>query len=127
MKDVTNTNYLEWTKADFIFHHRKMWNWIADETLRLKRIVNKYEYFRAMNIDEVLLPLNKCYCCESCCHLKYCDNCPIDWKSNAPEFKCQNKEKRLDNKGIYGKWLYEFDYKKSAKLARTIANLPEKE
>ena len=127
MRDETFRFYLERTREDFIFHHRKMWNWIADETLRLKRIVCKHEYFQAMNIDEVLLPLNTCYCCESCYHLKYCDDCPIDWKSNAPEFKCKNKEKIFDNNGIYGKWLDEPDYKKAAKLARTIANLPEKE
>ena len=35
------------TREQAIMEHRKMWNWIADETLRLKRRVPKDNYFEA--------------------------------------------------------------------------------
>lgn len=127
MKDVTFIYYLEWAREDFIFHHRKMWNWIADESLKLKRKVSQHEYFEAMNIDDELWPFNMCYCCQISLCRGGCNVCPIDWKSSVIELKCQDKNERFDRKGMHGKWADEPDYKKSAKLARTIANLPEKE
>lgn len=33
-----------------IENHRKMWNWIADETEKQKRAVDKWEYYFAMKI-----------------------------------------------------------------------------
>lgn len=51
MKDVKDTDYLQWSREDFLFHHRKMWNWIADQTLKLKRKVYKEEYFDEMGIS----------------------------------------------------------------------------
>lgn len=121
MKDVKDTYYSTWTMEDFIFHHRKMWNWIADETLRLKRKVEKFEYFEAMGIPEDEIPINRSYCCAydmKCMENSnyiialWCENCPIDWNSIMKKHMCQSD---IDN------------YKEAVRLARIIANLPEKE
>ena len=39
------------TREEAINEHRKMWNWIADETLKQKRKVNENEYFHQINFD----------------------------------------------------------------------------
>ena len=41
------------TREQAIAEHRKMWNWIADETEKLKRRVGEREYFLAMGIRKI--------------------------------------------------------------------------
>lgn len=41
------------TKEKAIEEHRKMWNWIADETLKQKRKVNENEYFQHLNLTDI--------------------------------------------------------------------------
>lgn len=134
MKDVKDTDYSKWTREDFIFHHRKMWNWIADQTLKLKRKVDKLEYFRAMRTSVNYRPLHLCYCCEFTAVLDkngtirpICRRCPIDWKSNALDYMCECNSNMDDGDGLFTIWLDTYDYKESAIVARTIANLPEVE
>ena len=127
----------ELTKQEAVENHRKMWNWIADETLKRKRKVTKAEYFCEMNVDEDCIPLFTCYCCEygdqksnfrrpaSRCVSK-CKHCPLDWKSEIDDLMCINKYKDGDFKGLFGKLDFETDYKKCAELAREIANLEER-
>lgn len=80
------------SKSEAIKKHRKIWNWIADETLKQKRKINKNEYFMAhKGVTDTLL----CDCC--CCEYV------IDYINT-----------------------YSHDYKKAAKLARQIAELPER-
>lgn len=113
MKDVKDTYYSTWTREDFIFHHRKMWNWIADETLRLKRKVIEEEYFEAMEISEDEIPINTSYCCAydmKCMENSnyiialWCENCPIDWNSSMKKHMCQNMDVEYDCEGLYLKW-----------------------
>lgn len=111
-REVNNLKNL--TKKKAIAEHRKMWNWIADEALKRKEAVSKMDYFNYQKIFYDKRPLNNCYCCE---FAKVCDYCPIDWPG---EKAC------LDENGPYIKWRMETDWKKSAKYAREIANLPEK-
>lgn len=124
---------LELMKKNFICKHRKMWNWIADQTLKLKRKMSKQEYFKVLNIPIDEIPYNLCYCCE---YAKFsaeiynnvmCDNCPIDWKSNAKYCQCLDVSKLQHDKGSYFRWMDTQEYKESARLARIIANLPESE
>lgn len=135
MKDVKDTNYLEWTREDFIFHHRKMWNWIADESLRLKQKVYKEEYFDEMGIPEDERPLGLCYCCEYskfmsniCGDTYMCQWCPINWMSSDNKYMCKHMNLGY-NDGLIMMWEHQYgwNYKGSAMVGRTIANLPEKE
>lgn len=104
------------SREQAISRHRKMWNWIADETKRLKRKIKKYEYFKVMEIDDI--PDSKCYCCEFLLNHPNCcaNNCIIDWGKNSG---CIGS--------YYGKWIYTDDWQEAARLARIIANLPERE
>ena len=109
------------TREQAIAEHRKMWNWIADKTEKLKRKVEKEEYFREMGIANI--PRSECYCCEylfSGCiviQLSYCKNeCAINWGENL---NC------IDS--YYQKWIFIDGWQQSARLARIIANLPERE
>lgn len=119
----------------YIFHHRKMWNWIADQTLKLKRKVYKEEYFDEMGIPEDERPLNLCYCCdfakvqlsnEGCEPM--CQWCPVDWMSNDNMYMCVHRNLARDY-GLFTRWRLQCDgnYKDAARLARIIANLPEAE
>ena len=109
------------TFDEAIANHRKMWNWIADETEKRKESVTKEEYFEKNEIlDDVEC---NCYCCEygtqktgiSGGFVK-CKVCPIDWKFENCE--CRNPS--------YNKWKHSYEWESSAKYARQIANLPER-
>ena len=41
------------TKSEAIANHRKMWNWIADETMKRKCKVEKWDYFKAHGITDI--------------------------------------------------------------------------
>ena len=104
------------TREQAIAWHHKMWNWIADETEKLKRKVIKYEYFDTMRIHDI--PLNECYCCEfnRRSNSYHCaNNCIINWGKNLG---CTDS--------CFSEWANTYDWKKAARLARIIANLPER-
>lgn len=108
------------TKSEAIANHRKMWNWIAEETLRQKCKVEEREYFKAHEITDI--PSGESYCCDYAA--LNCLNCPIDW--NGKLRYCLDLDVRGDKEGLYALWLLEPDYIKAAKLAKRIAELPEK-
>ena len=110
------------TKSEAIANHRKMWNWIADETLKRKCKVRKREYFETHGLTDV--PRNVCYCCEYSCD-ESCSDCPIEWGGEYGT--CESKDNKGDRKGLYTLWYDEYDYIKAAELARQIAELPERE
>ncbi len=111
------------TKDEAIANHRKMWNWIAEETLKQKRKVKKLEYFKAHGITGLDIPFGECYCCEYT-NMR-CPDCPVKWGGEWGS--CEGKNHRSDVKGLYALWRREFDYLKSAELAKQIAELPERE
>ncbi|SDY29880.1 hypothetical protein [Eubacterium barkeri] len=111
---------MEPTKSEAVRRHRKMWNWIADETDRLKFKVEKCEYFYNFEIEDI--PSLECYCCEYLFNLGNCkclNGCPIDWGNY---FGCQ----KPCLESLYKLWCLECDWQKAANLAREIANLPER-
>ena len=115
------------TREEAIANHRKMWNWIADETERLERVVSKSEYFQKHSISHNEAPHNGCYCCGFDLQfrsLPLCGACPINWGVNAEIKSCS------DENSPYRKWViakhFFNDWKSAAKLAREIANLPER-
>ncbi len=110
---------MTFTLKTAVDNFRKQWDWIADETLQRKRKVAKSEYFVAHGISNI--PLMECYLCE---FSTGCDVCPVKWGGKL-NF-CINRNANLDNKGLLAQWKYTKNYKKAARLARKIANLPLK-
>lgn len=106
------------TREQAIYEHRKMWNWIADECLKRKRKVEKYEYF-----DEhpVYGEIPQCYCW--CCEYSdvYCSTCPIQF--DGPMARCTNKP---ESPTIYNYYFSCCDYNIASECARKIANFPER-
>lgn len=109
------------TREEAIKNHRKMWNWIADQYENGSKndiIAVKRQYLETMNINPY--PSQLCFLCQFCIdNFSGCEMCPVIWKN----FECSNSE--------YGR-IYElteklfFSRKKAAKIARIIANLPER-
>lgn len=122
------------TLKDAVDGFRKQWGWMADETLRQKRKVKKVEYFYARHMGHAEMPFNQCYLCEFVVfgyrnipvgfhHL--CNDCPVEWGGKVNH--CVRRNRYINKKGIYWKWFITTNYKKAARLAREIANLPLKE
>lgn len=110
---------LNLSKEQTIEKHRKMWNWIADETEKRKQIVRKTDYFEEHPNETV--PYMLCYCCDF--NFNYpCGSCLISWGGKISHHICISKY------SPFYLWVTEkLDYKQSAKYARQIANLPERE
>ena len=109
----TVMTYMNFTREQAIELHRKMWNWIADETEKQKRKVYKDEYFYKIGIENA--PKNMCHCCEF--NNKNPINCLI--KSSICSYKYP----------YYAYWITcnSKNWKEAARLARIMANLPERE
>ena len=124
---------LELTKEQAIEEHRKMWRWIAEETEKRQWIVDKDDYIKQYFPDKHIY--NNCFCCaygdEQDKHGDFrsgmCTYCPIEWKSKSNHFMCVRKEFVSDNKGLFRLWADTADWKESAKIAKQIAELPERE
>lgn len=116
---MTKQEFENLTRERAIEEHRKMWNWIADETEKRKYKVDKVIYFIEHKDEYPIIPHIRCWCCEyDGCHA--CKKCPINWK---------NEDNYCGNKSIYVSWdlADDFSYELCASLARQIANLPERE
>ena len=110
------------TKKQAVKEHRKMWNWIADETERQKRKVSKEDYFNA-HPEYEMRPLLDCFCCEydDQHELRNCRYCPVLW--NTENHRC------YWNGTVFGSWgsTESCEWNNAALYAREIANLPERE
>lgn len=124
------------SREQAISEHRKMWNWIADMTEKSKLKVSKYDYFIGNDMRTDMYGLyNNCYCCEYCYinsgminfGVLNCDICPIEWGSICKNNMCENRYMYGDLNGYYAQWKRVYDWKEAARLARIIANLPERE
>lgn len=140
------------TKEQAIAEHRKMWNWIAD---RLEEHHPGYDvYMYKMEYMKKNFPYdnirNHCFCCHYAYAVQendgddltnYCICCPLIWgtENNTNEFFCEQGNRDIPFEDIYlfgekgyGLWNYaqnltkNHDYEEAAKVARQIANLPEK-
>ena len=106
------------TREQAIAEHRKMWRWIAEETLKRKKKVWKENYFKE-HPEYKEHPMNGCWCCEYVHQYDdICSKCPLKWPDNI---FC------IFINSFYKKWFFEADYEKAAKYAREIAELGEKE
>ncbi len=106
------------TKTLTVALHRKLWSWIADETEKQQRCVQKWEYplFRRRHI------ISDCWCCK---FTQFdCEICPIKW-----HVKKKMKKKTLCQLAEYGAWrsaVNAGNWCEAARLARVIAKLPER-
>lgn len=120
------------SKEEAIERHRMIWNWIADETLKQKAIVYKEDAFEHFKWDWDKT-LEGCWCCHYAIIERnkntynkgtvVCDYCPLKWSHN----RCNYNGEFF--KGLYSKWhiaTINNNYKKAAKIARKITNLPER-
>lgn len=121
--------------------HKKLWNWIADETERTRKLVHKKDYFKEMNIQRI--PRLNCFACEYDKErndewIDYCTHCPILWNKEQLRYAYRTYCKNLVT-SPYREWLlivrrtdYDIELEKETlkelvSLAREIANLPFKE
>ena len=117
------------TKEQAILEHRKMWNWIADESEKRKLIIKKRDYFEF--IEALSPPLFDCYCCEynslqnDANGIINCEKCPIDWGSTRNSFMCEDLHIDGNRGGLYAQWRTCSDVETAVRLAREIANLPK--
>ena len=142
----------ELTREEAIRRHRLMWNWIADETEKTGKPVDKIDAFEHFGWDRGEV-LSSCWCCEYARHpwqkdeIK-CDFCPLDWSvgNNIIGATCTHipssvtiegsLPRTVTVHGLYRLWVryiyalrnddYKTNIKRAAAIARTIANLPEK-
>lgn len=116
---------MELTREQAIEEHRKMWNWIADKIESLKIVIDiisyKREYLYLFKKGEIA---NSCFMCEYT--NVYCECCPLDWKSNVLSSKCVNRRMVGDDMGLYSRCVNAVTWQEQDKLARQIANLPER-
>lgn len=108
------------TREQAIIEHRKMWNWIANETLKQKRIVQKKEYFNFFNKEK---SYNYCYCCDFVhSYNETCRHCPLMW---GKDIKDNCIYLHNGDKGLYDRWWLTTEeyYEEAAALARQIAEL----
>lgn len=118
------------TKQEAIKNHREMWNWIADKIEKEEMVLNVYELKKQYCKQfRKFWTRNFCFLCGYASDYG-CSKCPVKWPSTADEYMCED-----NGKGGDGLWIecYDMhdkgytDWQKQAKLARQIANLPEKE
>lgn len=122
------------TKKQAIKKAKMMWNWISNETLKEKRVIEKNEYFQKNNIKKI--PRNECYLCEYTRKFEIigfgsgCKKCPLKFTNiyNLHNSELYHAPCTRDDSPYY-KWVmlnHERDYELASKYAKEIANLPEK-
>lgn len=135
------------TKEECVRRHRLLWNWIADETEKTGEPINKSDAFKHFGWDEYEVR-SSCWCCEwvyskwkwnldfdGVGYKLACSCCPLDWSNGEKkilEADCRNIRTSDGHigLGLFQQWVnvtfYEKDPIKASKIARIIANLPEK-
>ena len=107
------------TKKEAVENHRKMWSWIAEETLFKKTKIHKKDYFEHFGIRAI--PFRMCYLCEYVNTLNVklfkCRKCPIDWGKRKTCYA---------DDSLYYKWYKTSDHELCAKYAKEISELEEK-
>lgn len=129
------SHWIKMTKEEAIVNHRRLWNEIADMLDRGERCnhVDVLKRQALNNIGEENDIHNNCYCCEYA--KNDCSRCPVIWNNESyDDYMCEIGYE--DDFSIYvehnSEWanflilIGEKDYDTAAKIAREIANLPER-
>ncbi|WP_346304214.1 hypothetical protein [Bacteroides sp.] len=113
------------TREEAVSGHRKMWNWIAD-WVEEKENSDGIQWLKNKYCTQNNLELRSdCFCCEYT--QRNCSACPIQWGGSLEDFMCMQKYEEDDDEGLYALCCNELDWEEQAKLARQIANLPERQ
>lgn len=114
------------TREQAIELHRDMWNWIADEVEKIKKVVDIWKYKENYcKANGYIRVKHFCFLCEYT--RGECSLCPLDWESEAFAYMCEKKDDYDKNHG--GLWLRCLDaetWEEQATFARKIANLTER-
>ena len=139
------------TKEQAIKEHRKMWNWIADQyeegrAAAIYELKSEYmgEYMEETELEE--RPFHNCFCCEYASEKvdsmissakdiasvpHRCMQCPVIWGTELKShfFACEHSlsayQRLKEESDKFNK--LDVDSELCARLARAIANLPERE
>lgn len=112
------------TREQAITEHRKMWSWIADETLKQKKKITKKDYFEKFGSAYLGVPKAGCFCCQYALKINKSEGCCIfEW----PVTDRDDVEYAVCNYSVYGDWREAGDYIQAAEYARAMANLKELE
>ena len=105
------------TRDEAVKKHRAMWRWIAEQIESQKKrlcIPRLKDIYCQVNRDKIFL---NCYCCEyASMKIKGCKDCPIA----SPGWDCASG-------GLYTQVVDETNWKVQARIARRIAELPERD
>ena len=116
----------ELTREEAIRRHRTMWNWLADQAEKTGEFYFKSSAVAALWPDEDWDPCALCWACEI--HDGVCRDgkgCVLVW----PNGRCISTGKEEEGY-LYTDWYYAKamgDVGEYVRLARIIANLPERE
>lgn len=110
------TNYRELT----IINHRRLWGWIAYNTLKERKKYLKIDYFHYYNIPHSKYPDCFCYLCEyKNRHNQLCVNCLLDWGTD-------DKYSSICTYSYFQKWYSSMTWIEKYYYADKIANLKER-
>lgn len=106
---------------------REMWSWIAEETRRQKRRVERFEYFNAFDISKDERPYCDCYACKEGIQrahddgydidyddLIVCCYCPINWNNGG---QC------TEDGTLFDDWRRAYLCEDAAEIAEQIAQM----
>lgn len=121
------------TKEEAIRRHRMMWEWIANETLKKHKCVNKIDAFKHFGWFTEYVE-SWCWCCEYTNEIdgpSSCDHCPIEWPSKSNYTMCciHSSEYEPEHNGLYSIWCRAVgreDWRTAAYYALYISMLPER-
>lgn len=107
------------SKKEAVENYRKMWRWIAEETLSRKTKIHKKDYFEHFKIASI--PFRMCYLCDyvNKLNIKFfkCRKCPVNWGKRKTCYA---------DDSLYYKWYKTYHYELCAKYAKEMSELEEK-
>lgn len=122
---------MELTREQAIAEFRKEWNYIADEIEKFKMVIGIVDCKRRYCMENIRYPVkNYCFLCEYTCNGKWqqdCKKCPIEWPVNFGGAPCEGECSEDEQKnGLWWRCNTAKTWQEQARLARQIANLPER-
>jgi hypothetical protein len=109
-------------KKVIIENHKKLWDWIIEETNKRKKKVNKDDYFEKYSQHLKKVPKNKCFLCEYAEKNKRKENYHICDYCLASYCFCFSND---DHDELYELFTKATNWKKSIKLAEKIRDIIE--
>lgn len=108
---------MELTRAEAISKHRIMWNELADEIEKYKKVIFIIQWKKEYMLNKNYHCESSCFLCEYASSIDNCETCcacPLD----IGDEECLG--------GLYEKCCNAKTWQEQAALARKIANLPER-